>query len=102
VDSPRPLGGRSVERNRTTSSAPQNLDGPYPTRGLSEGNSCRADGPRPLGGRSAKLLPARNSWPTDRKEDAQKHATNTKNPRPKGSSEGPIRRPERGGVNGSR
>jgi hypothetical protein len=35
ADSPRPSGGRSVKRNRTTSSAPRNSDGPYPTRGRS-------------------------------------------------------------------
>jgi hypothetical protein len=66
-DSPRPTSGRSVKRNRTTGSAPRNSDGPYPTRGLSEGNSCRADGPRPLSGRSAKPLTARKSWPNGSK-----------------------------------
>jgi hypothetical protein len=53
---PRPSSGQSVKHNRTTRRAPRNADGPYPTRGLSKSNSCRADGPRP------KPLPAKNSW----------------------------------------
>jgi hypothetical protein len=67
ADSPRPSGGRSVKCNRTTSSAPRNSEGSYPTRGLSEGNLCCADGPRPLCRRSAKPLSARNSWPNESK-----------------------------------
>jgi hypothetical protein len=69
VDGPRGQGGQSVKRNRTTSSAPQNADGPYPTRGLSESNLCRADGLRPLDRRSAKPLPVRNNWPNGLKRE---------------------------------
>jgi hypothetical protein len=63
----------------TTSSAPQNSDGPYPTHGLSEGNSCRSDSlPNPSR--------QETDGQTNRNEDTQEHATNTKNPRPTGST----------------
>jgi hypothetical protein len=62
ADGPLPTGEQSVNCNRTTSCAPRNADGPYPTRGLSESNSCRADGTRPPCGRSTKHLTTRNSW----------------------------------------
>jgi hypothetical protein len=69
AESSRPSGGQSIKRNRTTRSAPRNADSPYPTRGLSESNLCRADGLRPPGGRSAKPLPDRNSWPNGLKRE---------------------------------
>jgi hypothetical protein len=81
ADGPLPMGGPSVDRNRTTRRAPQHADGPYQVLGRSASNWCRTDGPRPLGGRSGphadgplhlrgrsdKPLLARNSWPNKSK-----------------------------------
>jgi hypothetical protein len=50
-----PMGGWSVNRNRTTRCTLQHTDGPYLVHRWSASNWCRADGPRRPGGRSAKL-----------------------------------------------
>jgi hypothetical protein len=83
ADGPRVTDGQSEKGSRPSCNAPRITNSPRPVLGRSASNQCRADGPRRPGGRSAKLLSARNSWPN---EDAQEHATNTKNSRPTGST----------------
>jgi hypothetical protein len=68
ADGPLPMGGWSVNCNRTPRRALQHTDGPNLVHRRSASNWCRADGPRCLGGRSAKYLPAKNNWPTRSKQ----------------------------------
>jgi hypothetical protein len=100
ADGPLPTGGRSVNRNRTTKRAPNHTDGPYLVLGRSTSNTCRANGLRPLANGPALTQTVRDPYvdgptnpfrpepdgQTNRNEDAQEHATNMKNHRPKSSA----------------
>jgi hypothetical protein len=86
ADSPRGAGSRSKNETRTTSAAPRNTDGQYPTRGRSECNLCHMDGLRPPGGRSANYLQWNSTSPTDRTTYTQEQETNWMNTRPHGLS----------------
>jgi hypothetical protein len=82
ADGPRVTDGQSEKESRPSSSAPQITNSLCPVLGRSTSNRYRADGLRRPGGRSVKLLPPETAGQMDRNEDAQEHATNTKNPKP--------------------
>jgi hypothetical protein len=79
ADGPQGAGGRSENEARTTSTAPRNTDGLYPTLGRSASNSCHVDGSRAPGGRSTNTLQQNTTRPIDRTMNAQEQATNWRN-----------------------
>jgi hypothetical protein len=72
-------GGQSKNETRTTSTAPRNTDGPYPTLGRSASNLCHADSPRVPGGRPANTVQQNTTRPTDRTTNVQEQAMNWTN-----------------------
>jgi hypothetical protein len=100
ADGPLPTSGQSVNRNRTTRRARNHADGPYGVLGRSASNSCPrtvrnlwADGPAltrtvrdPYADGATNLFRPEPDGQTNQNEDAQEHATNTKNPRRKSSA----------------